>query len=103
MEYIVTTVVDNKLEDKKYCMKYQDLKEKFLSFEAMSDEDFKKNFNEALHLVCVVSYIKDTPSYILLSNVGLIHEMVHYLNKETIPEVNFQRIRNQFNIWVKLA
>lgn len=94
MEYIV--------DDKKYSLSYQELKEHYLNFVSMSDAEFIININKALHLACIISFLKETPSYILLCDTGLIHEMVHYLNEDTRPTIDIQKIRELFNFWLKL-
>jgi hypothetical protein len=71
----------------------------------MTDRQFLKNVVPALHFVCIVSYLKATPGYVLTNDEGLIHQMVHLLDKNTREAVTprLKEIREQFDIWCALA
>jgi len=95
MEYIV--------DSKTYSFDYQELKEKYLELESLTDIQFLDRIPEILHFVCFVSYVKNTPSYILLNDRGLIHELVHLLDLKGHPTNDLENIREQFKIWCKLV
>lgn len=97
MEYLV--------EGTKYVLNYPELKEDFDRYHAMTDAQFLKSLVPALHFICVVSYLKGTPGYILTSDEGLIHQMVHLLDKNTRETAmrSLRGIREQFDIWCRLA
>ena len=46
-------------------------------------KDFFKNIPMILHFICIVSYIKEIPTNILLQDTGLIHELIHMLDIPT--------------------
>ena len=95
MEYLV--------DNKTYNFDYQELKEKYLELEALTDIQFLSRIPEILHFVCFVSYVKGTPGYILLNDRGLIHELVHLLDLKDHPTNDLEHIREQFKIWCVLA
>lgn len=93
MEYIV--------DDKKYLLSYQELKNKYHEFCQMNDDEFVKNIPAALHLACVILYLKEEPSYCVLCDRGIIHELVHLLH---IPDdADLRHTRKMFELWLKLA
>lgn len=85
-----------------YTLHYQELREKYNELCSVSDEEFMKKLPEALHLACVICYLKEVPTYLCLSDKGIIHELVHLLH---IPEGNtatLRDIRKLFEFWLKL-
>ena len=95
MNYIV--------EGKEYLLSYQELKEKYEQFINSSDEYFSDNIASVLHLVCIISFVKETPSYVLLNDEGLIHSIAHYMDGTVKNTEAIAQIRRQFNIWCKLS
>lgn len=79
MEYVVESGT-------KYVLNYPELKEDYLRYKAMTDVEFVENLIPALHFVCVVSYFKGTPGYVMFNDEGLIHQMVHLLDAKTRPQ-----------------
>ena len=95
MEYIV--------DNKKYNLSYQELKEKYLIFCSLSLAEFLKRLPEVLHLTCIISYLKEIPSYNTLSDTGLIHELVHLLDIKDEPLVDAEKIKKQYETEMKLC
>lgn len=91
------------IEDRHYMLSYQELKEHYNKFKNMSDADFKSNIVDVLHLICIVGYLKEVPSHVLLCDIGLIHEIVHLMKGEQEYGVNFKSIRAMFNQWMELS
>lgn len=83
MEYII--------ENRKYILSYQQLREDYYKFCQMSDEEFMKNLPAAAHLACVICYLKEVPGYVALCDVGIIHELIHLIH---IPEGNTTSLRD---------
>lgn len=95
MEYIV--------DGRKFVLSYTDLREDYYRFTSMTDEEFMKNIPVALHFACVVCFLKEVPTYVALSDKGIIHELVHLLH---IPDGNtttLREIRDLFRDALKLA
>jgi hypothetical protein len=95
MEYV--------LDNRRYILSYQELKEEYDKFSGMSDEEFTQNLPAAAHLACVICFLKEVPTYICLSDIGIVHELIHLIH---IPEGNttsLKEIRKQFELWLKLA
>lgn len=67
------------LNGETYAFDYQDLKRKFEMYESMSDEEFVADLPNVLHFAVFVCWFKRIPAYGLLSDVGLVHELVHVL------------------------
>lgn len=77
------------LEGKKYHLSYSELREKFI--------EFMNNLPEIIHFAFIVCFLKEIPSYLCLSDIGIIHELSHLLY---IPEENtttLEEIRKIFN------
>lgn len=95
MEYLV--------EGKSYSFNYQELKEQYEQIASFTDIEFWNKAAEILHFVCFVGFIKNIPSYILLNDKGLIHELVHIIHLNDFLLIDIEELRNQFNIWCKLV
>lgn len=89
-------------EGVKFSLSYQDLREHYLNFCDMSDSDFLKNLPDALHLACVICFLKETPTYVCLTDRGIIHELVHLL-KENGTTTSLQEIRDLFKLTLCLS
>lgn len=94
MEYLI--------QGTKYLLSYQELKGHYISHIAMSDEEFMSNLPSALHLACIICFLKEIPSYICLSDEGIIHELTHLLHLED-SVVDLKEIRELFKQQLKLA
>lgn len=73
-----------------------------MNFCDMSDADFLKNLADALHLACVICFLKEIPTYVCLSDKGIIHELVHLL-KENGTTTEIEEIRDLFKLTLCLA
>lgn len=100
--------MDYLVEGKRYILSYSDLKTDYLDYVSMPDDQFFNDIPKVLHFVCVVSYLKEIPSNILVSDEGIIHQLVHLLDG-TSNDTNFnvervkRRIRRDFKVLFKLA
>ena len=91
------------IDKTKYVLHYQELKSHYIDHLEMSDEDFMKNLPSALHLACVICFLKEVPSYACLNDKGIIHELTHLLHHGEQELVNLKTIRKLFNKQLKLA
>jgi len=103
---MITYLVDGA----QYTLSYSSLREDWLKFTMMSDDDFMENLVPILHFACIVCYLKEVPGYIALSDQGVVHELVHLLHYGSgfdAPDATFdlrlERIRDTFNRWCCLA
>ena len=95
MEYLVDGVT--------FSYSYQELKDKYNDFCLKSDADFISELKEALHLACFICFVKEVPTYVCLSDKGIIHELIHLLH---IPDGNtstLTEIRELFKISLLLS
>ena|ERR1043165_289384 len=91
----------------KYGFSYQWLKEDYRRFALMSDEDFLANIVDIVHFAVYVCYVKELQTQWVLSDTGVVHELVHLLVEERNrargdrePEVSttsLSKIRDVFN------
>lgn len=95
MEYLV--------EGLRYSLSYKDLRKRYNEMIELSDEDFLESLPEALHLACVICYLKETPIEHTLSDMGVIHELVHLLHIKEDTLADLPRIRLVFKNVLKLC
>ncbi len=94
MEYLV--------DGHKYSLSYSELKEKYINISELPLEKFLLILPEVLHLACIISYLKEIPTYVTLSDRGLIHELIHLLHIGDEPLLDAEKIRQQFIEEMKL-
>lgn len=96
-------MIEYLVDGHKYLLSYRELRESYLNICDMSNEDFIKNLPTALHLACIICYVKEVPTYLCLNDRGIIHELVHLLH---IPDTNtstVDEIRQLFKQQLLLA
>ena len=91
--------------NRRYIFSYPELKEDFHRFKSMTDDEFIENALDILHFCCFVGYLKQLPSYTLLADDAIIHELVHLLVEQTKEEaiVRLPEIRELFDKVMELA
>jgi len=89
-------------EGAKFSLSYQELREHYLNFCDMSDSDFLKNLPDAIHLACIICFLKEVPTYVCLTDKGIIHELVHLL-KENGTTTSLSEIRELFKLTLCLS
>lgn len=100
---MLTYLPNDPLPGGKYTFSYGSLREDYLRYTMMSDEEFIDNIPEILHFACYACYIKEAPSYIVLSDTGIIHELIHLSLGNNITATPLHKIRDAFNLWCCLA
>lgn len=85
-----------------FSLSYQELRKHYLNFCEMSDSDFLENLPDALHLACMICFLKEIPTYVCLTDTGIIHELVHLL-KENGTTTSLQEIRDLFKMTLLLS
>lgn len=85
-----------KVEDKEYNYDIKNLKYLYSKFINMPDEDFLDRLPDALHFTCYVSWIKEVKCDEILSDTGLIHELVHLLKPSTRQYTDLKEVRKKF-------
>lgn len=68
-----------RLDGKTYSFSYPDLKTKFERYSKLKDEEFMADLPNILHFTTFVCWFKQLNTRDLLSDIGLIHELVHLL------------------------
>jgi len=95
MEYLV--------DGEKFHLSYSELRDKYILFSNFSLAEFLDRLPEVLHLACIISYLKEVPSYNTLSDKGLIHQLIHLLDIGEEPIIDAEKIRQQFIKEMKLC
>lgn len=95
MEYLI--------EGRKFSISYGKLREHYILFCEMSDEEFMKNIAGALHLACIICFFKELPSSMVLGDLGIIHELAHLIHVPNEPLVNLLEIRQKFKTTLELV
>lgn len=90
------------VEGSKFGFDYQDLKNRYQGFLAMDDDVFMENLVDAAHFACMVCFVKNVPTYICLSDKGIVHELVH-LMKEGTSTTDLGEIRQLFKDQLQLS
>lgn len=89
--------------DKKFSLSYSELKGYYNDFCDMSDSEFLENIHNALHLACVICFLKEVPTSVCLTDTGIIHELVHLSGGEIDPIIDISEIRDLFKTNLKLV
>jgi hypothetical protein len=91
--------------DGQYGFSYTELKENYERFKAMRDEEFLASLEHALHFAVFVCYIKEIPAYVCLSDIGVVHQLVHLIVSDTREYAlrELSKIRETFNLTCALA
>lgn len=93
--------IEYKSEEKTFVLSYQELKQKHLEFCEMSDQEFLDSLEDVVHLACIICFLKEIPTYVCLSDTGIIHELVH-LFKTDGTTASIEEIRKLFEESLKL-
>lgn len=84
-----------------YLLSYSSLREDYLRYTMMSDEDFAADLLNVLHFVCITCWMKEKQAQWLLSDTGLIHEIIHLLlaqaSAEFTTNTKLSDVRDMFN------
>lgn len=89
------------LDNKKFELNYNKLKEQYNYFCSLSNEQFLMEIKEALHLAVIICFLKEIPNEKCLSDTGIIHELVHLLTPDPIHDL--EEIREKFKTDLKIA
>lgn len=71
-----------RVDDRTYSFSYQELKRQFDQYVQFSDEEFMADLANILHFAVFVCWFKQLHARDLLSDIGLIHELVHLMTLE---------------------
>ncbi|CAL1518148.1 hypothetical protein [Chitinophaga sp. MM2321] len=88
--------MDYLIEETKYSLSYQQLKQQHEELCSIANGPFITRLPEALHLACIICYLKEYDHQVL-SDHGIIHQLVHLLNHEENAIRDIKQIRKQFN------
>jgi len=86
-----------------YTLSYKELKNHYIDFISMSDQDFLDKLPAASHLACMICFLKEIPTENCLSDKGIIHELIHLLSIPKEELLNITEIRELFKNQLKLV
>jgi hypothetical protein len=95
MEYLIS--------NKRYSFSYKEVKAKYEEICELTDEEFMDRLPEITHLACFISYLKELPTEVVLSDKGIIHELVHLIHIPDEPLVSLKEIRELFKLVLSLS
>lgn len=84
-----------------FSLSYQELKEQHFIFSQMTDTQFLNNLPDVIHLACIICFLKEIPTYVCLTDKGIIHELVHLLS-DNVTTTPLSEIRELFNTQLRL-
>lgn len=93
-----------------YSFSYKDLKSQFEDYEKLSDSEFMADLPNITHFAVFVCWFKQLKTADVLSDTGLIHELVHLMTLEGYGQgvdwesgTPLQSIRKLFNDTCRLV
>lgn len=86
-----------KVDNKEYNYNASILRIHYKELKDMNDDEFIENIFKALHFACFMSFVKKINHIEILSDHGVIHELVHLGNSSTRDFTDIQEVRNKFN------
>lgn len=87
-----------------FMVSYQELRESYLNFVGMNDEEFSQKLPQAAHLACVICWFKEVGAEASIGDRGIVHELLHLmaLPPEDQEPGLLGRVREQFETLLKL-
>lgn len=97
--------IEYRVDNVRYTLSYSQLKSEHEKLCSLSDEEFRRKLPEAIHLACIISYLKELPSDVILSDRGVIHLLAHQLHIPEDFEVlsEFSEMREKFKSVLALS
>lgn len=86
-----------KVGDRTFVYDKKSLSQSFDLYSSYTDLEFLENIVDILHYAVYACWVKEISSDDCLADDGIVHELVHLLQKNTIDHSNLQEIRKKFN------
>lgn len=80
--------------DRKFSLSYKNLYHEYMDMVAMTDEEFVANLPRALHLACIIAWLKELDLDRSVGDYGVIHMLAHYLHMP--DDTNLAEVREIF-------
>jgi hypothetical protein len=96
-KFMADQILNHDPAGSRYMLSYSSLREDFRRYTMMSNEEFMANITDILHFACIVCWMKELQTQWILSDVGIIHELVHLLPGSAESTVPLDKIRDIFN------
>ena len=86
-----------KVGNREFVYDHKSLQYAFSTYRGCTNEEFLENIVDILHFAVYMCWLKEIPSDECLADDGIIHELVHLLQENTIKNSNLENIRKKFN------
>lgn len=86
-----------KVGDRTFVYDKKSLSQSFDTYSSYTDIEFLENIIDILHYAVYACWVKEISSDDCLADDGIVHELVHLLQKNTIGHSNLKQIRKKFN------
>lgn len=96
-------MIEYLIQDKKYSLSYKELKEEYLKHVFYTDSEFIENLPSAMHLACIICWLKEVSTDNCLNDRGIIHELAHLLHIRKEPNIDIKEIRELFKTQLELV
>lgn len=94
-------MIDYVVEERRYGLSYSDLRQTYLEFCAMPDEEFLVTLPRAAHLACIIGWLKELPNDATIGDTGIVHEIIHLMTTGTTTTL--AEVRDKFKRLLELA
>lgn len=95
--------MDYLLQGKTYTLHYRELKNEYERFCEISNEEFLSSLLDAAHLACIICFLKETSAEDSIGDMGIIHELIHFIAIPDDPGIGLSSLRELFKMTLKLA
>ena len=85
-----------KIKDKTFVYDHKSAVDSYRKYCEITDEEFIENILNILHFAVYICYIKNLKTEDVLSDTGIIHELVHLTKENTRKFVDIKNIRKLF-------
>jgi len=86
-----------KVGNREFVYDHKSLQYAFSTYRGCTNEEFLENIVDILHFAVYMCWLKEISSDECLADDGIIHELVHLLQENTIKHSNLENIRKKFN------
>jgi len=86
-----------------YSLSYKELKNHYIDFISMDDQEFVSKLPIASHLACMICFLKEIPTENCLSDEGIIHELIHLMSIPKEELLDITEIRELFKNQLELS
>lgn len=95
-------MIEYNLNGRSYALSYVELRDSYITFVNMNDDEFLQKLVEATHLACVISFLKERGQW-AISDIGIVHELIHLMHIPNGNTTSLREIRKLFEDQLRLS